>query len=233
MRTRLSLLFAAAVMAFTFQVAMAEEADDMDDMDEIAVEEDFGPMSRRMHPRWNDDGPDGMRGPRHMGKWDGRGPDMRHHGRGMHRGMMGGGMGMGMGRGMMGPRFMEMLDLDQAQKVKVVDIMTENFRAGLMARMELADAHKKLRDIYKAEKPDHDGIIAANQAIGAAQGKLEVLGHKMRDDVRAVLTPDQVKKLDDFDKRPPRRDRDDRKDGPRDGKRPPRPMPGHGPDARR
>jgi Spy/CpxP family protein refolding chaperone len=117
-----------------------------------------------------------------------------------------GGMGMG------GMRMMEWLDLTADQKQKVVDVLTENVRARLLSRMELADARKTLRELGKADAPDPAALIAAHQAVGAATGKLEVLNLTMKDNLKAVLTPDQQKKLDDFRQKFRRnwdRDRDD------------------------
>lgn len=235
MRKRLSLLFAAAMVAFSMQAAMAMDADDMDmddaDVEEVGMMDDDAPM---MHPRRMGrpgPGPDGFRGRHDRGpgehRWGGgpgHGP-MMHHGRDMK------GMGKAKGMGMFGPRFMERLDLDATQKAKIVDIMTNCFRDRLTAGIEMADAQKKLRDLRDSEKPDHEAIVAAHQALGAARGKMEVIGSKMRQDVRAILTPEQIKKLDDMDKRGPRMDRDKKWDGKRDkkwddrkdDKRPPRP----------
>lgn len=227
MNRKLSLLL-AAVMALSLQAAMAQDdAPDMDDDDDIAVEEyrDYGHYGWRRGDRWERDD---RRGPKHDRRG---GPKMRDNmGRGMHGGM---GMGPGMGRGMhmggmLGPRFMDMLQLDASQKGKIVDIMTENYRQRLLARMEMHDAMAKLRDLDAAAKPDHDAIVAANQAMGAARGKMDVLGRKLQDELRGVLTPEQLKKMDEWDNDRPGPGRRDF-DRPRDGKRPPRPAPGDKP----
>lgn len=236
MRKRLSLLFAAAMVAFSMQAAMAMEADDIDmddiDVEEVGMMDDDAPM---MHPRRMGrpgDDRDGFRGRYDRGPGDhrwgggpGHGPAMMHHGPGMK------GMDRGKGPGMFGMRFMDRLDLQDAQKTKIVDILTNSFRDRLMTGMEMQDAARKLRELRESESPDHDAIVAAYQAVGASRGKMEVIGRKMRQDVRAVLTPEQVQKLDEMDRRPPRPDRDrkwdgkkDKKwDGKRDDKRPPRP----------
>lgn len=224
------------MMAFTIQTAMAQDDDlDIDDaVDTAEMDDDFGTDMRRPHPRWRDDGP-GFHKRGHHDNWrggPGHRPDMRPD-----RDHRMGGKGMRHGMGMFGPRFMEMLQLDDGQKAKIVDVMTENFRQGLLAKMEMADARKKLWDMQESDSTDHDGLIAAHQAVGAAQGKMQVLHRKMRDDVRAVLTPEQLKKLDDFDKRPHRdwdgpkgKDKFKGKDKDKDGKRP---QPGFGPREKR
>lgn len=192
MRTKATLLLAAAIMALTFHASAQEMDDDWDEMDIVAVEEqvddapparffpDRGPGPRHMGP-----------GPRHMGPgprdWN-RGPAMRQAPRHPR--------GMGFRHGMIGPRAMRELDLTQEQKTKMVDILTENYRSRLLANMELADARKQLFDLYEAEGADHDAIIAANTAIGAAQGKIEVEQRKLRSEIQALLTPEQREKLE-------------------------------------
>lgn len=220
MSKRLSLLLAAAVMAFTFQAYAADDFDDDADDDDIVMQERgfYGPRGHR----WNDDGPRGRMGPgpRHHGDWDGPRPG-KFDGRGPRhmRGHMG---GMHMGKGLLGPRFAEMLQLTDAQKSKLVDLMTENYREGLLARMEMHDAAGKLRDLYDADAPSADAVVEANQEMGAAKGKLDALRLKMWNDVKSVLTPEQIQKLDDFEKSaPPRPDR-------RPGEKRP-PAPGKGP----
>lgn len=225
MRNKLTLLLAAAMMAFTFQTAMAEDIDLDDEIDDVeySINEPgmTGPRGRRFGPRDDDHSPGNhMRHGRHEGRGEwiggpGHGPGMRP---GMHPDMR---MGRDMGHGMMGPRMMEALDLTDAQKNQAVDVLTDNFRQRLLARMELADAHKKLRDLYDGESPDHDAIIAANTAVGTAKGKMDVLNRKLRDNMRGILTPDQIQKMDDMKKDRPRG-----WDKPGDGKRPMRGKPG-------
>lgn len=224
MSKKLSLLFAAAMLAFTFQTAMAQEEDDMDMDDDLVVEQMDDDIAGPGPHRWS----------RHQGeRWGGPGPAMRgpgpkhhpgrHWGPGMHMtpGMhMGPGMGMGMG-------MMKRLDLSADQERKMVDVMTENYRQRLLAGIEMKDAHKKLRDLYDSDAPDHDAIIAANQAVGAANGKMAVQAHKFQTELKSILTPEQQKKWDEYkDKR-----RDFRGErGDRDGKRrPPRGPAGPGP----
>lgn len=237
---KFSLLFAAAIMAFAMQTAWAED-EDIPPEEEIAeASEDAGSFVGRWRSRG--DRPDGP----HMGRWQGgrsHGPMMRHPGppcigpgcgpmmshgdkgrRFGHRG--------GMRDGMFGPRFMEELDLTDAQKGKLVDVLTENFRNRMLARIEMHDAIAKMRELDKSDNPDHDAIIAANAALGTARGKMDVLERKLKEQVRGVLTPEQVKKLDERtekrdqdrdewrkDRRERRKDRDGRPGpGPRDPK---------------
>lgn len=216
---KLSLFCAAAAMALAMQTAMAQDdAPDFDDEPDYPADYD-GDMGPGFH-RWGGPGPRG--GMRHHRDWDGPGrPVPRHMGPGPKH------MGGHFGKGILGPRFMDVIQLDDAQKTKIVDIMTENYREGLLARMEMHDAARTLRDSWDADAPNHDAIVQANQELGAARGKMDVLKMKMHDDIMAVLTPDQKAKVEEmWNNPPPRPDRDGKKwDGKRDGKRHPGPGP--------
>lgn len=168
--------------------------------------------------------PPGPRGPGMRGPGPMRGPGMMGC-----PGMMRGGPGMmDDGPGMMGrfgPGMWRELNLDAAQKDALVNVMTENFRTGLKLRMEMADARMKLRDLRKDDQASGEDIIAANTEIGALTGKQEALRLKAREDYRAILNADQLKKLDDLRDRHPGpgrfpggpKDRDGDRDGGRDG----------------
>lgn len=185
------------------------------------------------HPEWGKRGHrrggPGMhqRGPR--GDWGERGErGWRHRdgddfGSGWHRG------GPGLHHRMFGE-----LGITAEQKAKYIDMMTENFRAGLEAKMEMAEARGKLRDAQRSDTPDADAIVEANKAMGEAKGKLDALRATHHANLEAILTPEQKAKIDEWRSAPPpsRGDRDDIGPGP-DGERGPRPgfgpRPGRGP----
>lgn len=249
MHRKISLLFLAAMAAFTFQTAMAmDEEGDFDDIDEMVDVDDEidvdgddddgagigerywrherggrgGPGSAMRHP-----GPMMHRGPgMQRGPGMHRGPDMRH---GMHHGMMGKGRDMGF------PRYMDRIQLDAAQKTKVVDILTNAFRERLLAQMEARDAMLKLREHRKSDTSKSEEIIEANKALGAAKGKMDVLKRKTREELRAVLTTEQVTQLEKWENDRPRwgdrREDGKRKPGPERGPRLER-GPGAGPGPR-
>lgn len=218
----LSLVLAAALLAVSGQAILAGEGPERPDKQEIVREDsDFGRHGRRRGP-----GPWGEKHDR-FGPRYGHGPrdGMRHRpdfGPGFEHGCFGGPRGFGHG-------FMEELDLDADQKAKLVDVLTDNFRAGLEARMELQDAKKKLHDLRKDEAASGEDIIAANTRVGEAKGKLEAAGRKGREDIRSLLTPEQLKKFDE-NRRPFPHDGPDRPFGPRgrdrDDRRPPMPPKG-------
>ncbi len=131
-----------------------------------------------------------------------------------HRGMMGGrgwghngprGFGpFGDGAEMMGlpgishGRIMEQLDLTDAQKNQLVDLLTNNFRNRLQNRMEMQGLRNQLRELQKSPNPDSGTIISLNQNLGAARGKLEVMKNQLKTDLKNILTEEQQKKLDDM-----------------------------------
>ena len=223
---KLSLLFAAALMACVFQTAYAEESPDVDESPAFAQQDEFCPGGRC--------GP-GRRGMMWRGG-RGHGPAMPF----MHQGFRGDGpgrgqrMGMdgGMHFGMLSPRFMEELDLTADQKTKIIDTATENFRERLELRWEMAEARNTLNDLNEADTPDYDAIVAANEALGSVKGKLDVARRKIQEQFTAILTPEQREKIDELQSGW-RQNREDRK-GPRDrgdrpGKNDPRFQRGPGP----
>lgn len=211
------------------------EADDADD-DPAAFDRrrGHGPDSRhwgRRGPGWRQ-GPPPPRGygmhhgygmPRGYG-WD-KGPGFggpRHGGYGHRR------PGLGRAARMFGPREFDALKLTADQKKQVADILTESYRARLEATMELMEARQKLREVSRKDPYDADAVIAANTAVGSARGKLDVIDRQFRDKLKALLTADQQKALDDL-RTPPGRRPGDRKPGDRGDRRPPRGPDGPGP----
>lgn len=246
MRTRIfTALALAALLAGSAQFAAAgDTAPDAED--EIAVQ-DFRYGHRRHDGRgWRGRHGDWGRGPGHRFGGPGGGfadrpdfdddfdgPGWRHRGRrgpGMHGMGHGWGMSMGMGFGRWSG-----IELDQAQKAKLVDVMTANFRARMEAGMALQDARDTLDELRDDKDASAEAIIAANAALGEAKGKLEALRRKAHDDFRGILTEEQVKKLDE--KREEMREfrekrREERRDRPGDFRRPPLPG-GKGPEGGR
>ncbi len=229
MRKALSLFLAAFLMTGAASYVRAEDdteiTDDAEYMividDDIDADDDSPSYGR---PHWGGPGRGMM--PRHM----------MHDGPGFHRGM-GPGMGKGFGphdgphdgpgigprgpRGMDGMgmhRFMD-LDLTDAQKTQLVDILTDNYKQSLEARFALIDAKKALGDVYDQDNPDQAAIVSAHEALGAATGRMAALKRGNYDRIKSILTPEQVEKLDsprkgDRRDRPDRLDRPGRKDRP-------------------
>lgn len=225
---KFSLLFAAALMACVLQTAYAGE-DQGDNDDSAAVTNQrgfrngmrgFGPGMGRGGPGH---GPAMYCSPGSPQMMHGRGPGMMRHDSGF---------GGGMEFGMIGPRMLEELEITADQRSKIIDVATESFRERLELRWEMAEAKKKLNDLKDAEGNDYDAIVAASEALGSVQGKLDVARRKVKDQFAAILTPEQHEKIEKFkedrqngrDERRANRDRDDRP-----GKRSPGMMRGPGP----
>lgn len=132
-------------------------------------------------------GPRGDRGERGMRHWGGdeSGPGWHRGGPGMHHRMFG------------------ELGITADQKAKYVDLMTENFKAGLEAKMEMAEAGRTLRDLRRSDTPDADAIVEANKAMGEARGKLDALRVKHHAALEGILTPEQKAKVDEWRSAPP------------------------------
>ncbi len=211
-----------ASFALTMQFAHAGDQpppppeDDVDVMDELD-DDDFGPA--RWFGRGERRGPGRHFGPARHDMRD-RGPDQRGPRRHGERRDFGPGMA----------RMWDRLDLTDAQKQQFVDVMTSQFRAGLEAKMELAEAENAARELRRQDDVTPEQIVAANTAVGTAKGKLEVVRRNAKQELRNILTPEQVEKLEARRTPPPPRDgkgpgpRGPR--GPEKGPRPPKPPKG-------
>lgn len=179
---KFSMILAAAAMVFAVQAAWAADDADDDAADTRIEQSDDGTFVGRWRSR---------RGPGAMTRF-GHGPQMMPH-RGMHPGAV----GMG-GIGGMNVNTMLKLGLTDDQIKQAVDLMTENYRERLTATVERVRAYEKLADLHESGGSDHDAIIAANQAVGLAQGKLEVLANKLQSGLKNILTPEQQTKMDEL-----------------------------------
>ncbi len=56
----------------------------------------------------------------------------------------------------------------------------------------------RLEELTASATPDYDAIVAANEALGAARGKLDVANRKVHDRFAAVLTPEQREKIEQY-----------------------------------
>ncbi|MDM8526243.1 Spy/CpxP family protein refolding chaperone [Desulfococcaceae bacterium HSG8] len=104
-----------------------------------------------------------------------------------------GGFG-GFGHGGMGKGFRALmgLDLSDAQKTQVANIITK-YRDNIRTSVNnLLDAKKHLNDVMLAEEFNEAAVREAFQQIAAAGEELAVLKAKIAVEVRPVLTPDQI-----------------------------------------
>jgi Spy/CpxP family protein refolding chaperone len=110
---------------------------------------------------------------------------------------MGHGMGAGMGPGMRMAHMFAMLDLSDAQREKLKDLHERQARRDIQGRADMQIGRLDMRKLLTADKPD-----AA--AINAQVDRLAKMGAEMKKahigtflEARALLTPEQQKKLRD------------------------------------
>jgi Spy/CpxP family protein refolding chaperone len=154
-----------------------EAAFDTPDQAPPALGDEPGPPDGSGPMAFDDQG--GGDGPRHGGP--------HAHGRGP------GGRGMAMRRGF-GMRFAA-LDLTDQQREKLRDIRDAAARKSVQRRADIQLAHMDLRKLMRAESPTASSVNAQIDKIS----RLQADGMKARFDTfmqaRAVLTPEQLKKL--------------------------------------
>ena len=136
----------------------------------------------------------------------------RGRGRGMGRGMGGGMDGdMGPGPGMFA-HMTQALDLTDAQREKLADIHERQSRRDIQSRADLEIARLDLRKAMAAEKPEAGAIDAQIDRVAKLRSDMAKAHVASLLEARALLTPEQQKKM-----------RDQHQQGPGAG------MPGRGP----
>ena len=131
----------------------------------------------------------------------GQDPAVQGGGRGqgmMGRGMMGpGGPGMRGGPGGPGGMFglpLRALELTDAQREQVKAIMESHRDAQKAAGDKMMEARKALHDAIAADAFDEAAIRAAAGAVAALDADAAVQQARIRAEIFAILTPEQVKK---------------------------------------
>lgn len=191
MRTKA--LIAVLTLALLSGLTYAGEPGGPRRSDRSRDERDIGPRSPR-------DGRDF--GPRHRGWHRGPGP-FGHRGPGFGPGPM---------HGFPMP-LLERINLTEAQQKQYVDIMTDNYRAGLELRLAMHATMGTMRDQMKNGSPSEDAIISINREMGELRGKMQALAFGLKDKLNAILTPEQKQIADDFRPARPPRDFDGRRPG--------------------
>jgi Spy/CpxP family protein refolding chaperone len=98
--------------------------------------------------------------------------------------------------GIMGA-IMQKLDLTDAQREKIETIMDDNHAKASAARRAVEKTRRALEEAT-ASDANEPAIRKAAAALGTALGDEAVLKVKTMKDIKAVLTPDQIKKLDEI-----------------------------------
>jgi Spy/CpxP family protein refolding chaperone len=92
---------------------------------------------------------------------------------------------------------MHKLDLTDEQREKIETIMDENHAKTRAAQRAVEKARKALEEAVSGGA-DEQAIRKAATTLGTAIGDEAVLKAKTMKDIKAVLTPDQIKKLDEL-----------------------------------
>ncbi|OQY59423.1 MAG: hypothetical protein B6245_06775 [Desulfobacteraceae bacterium 4572_88] len=118
-------------------------------------------------------------------------------GGGQH-GKGGGGMGhggfhgKGFGGGFMGFRMLMSLDLTDAQKTSVANVIAK-YRDEMTANKEkLMEAREKLTDAILAEEFSETAVRQAAQELAPLKEEMAVLKAKVASEIRPILAPEQI-----------------------------------------
>jgi Spy/CpxP family protein refolding chaperone len=90
------------------------------------------------------------------------------------------------------------LDLTTEQRHQVRDILVDHRAEIATAVKPVVEKRRALREATLAANVDETAIRTAANDLGKAIGDAAVIGAKVKAEVRAVLTPEQQKKLDEF-----------------------------------
>jgi Spy/CpxP family protein refolding chaperone len=99
------------------------------------------------------------------------------------------------GHGHPGQRLAKALDLSREQTEQVKAIFRKHRDENAPLRKEMASERRKLRDLTRADKTDEAAIREQARKIAATSGELAVRRAKVAQEVRAVLTPEQIVKF--------------------------------------
>jgi predicted nucleic acid-binding Zn-ribbon protein len=89
------------------------------------------------------------------------------------------------------------LALDAGQKGKIVDLLTADYKSRLDIRLEIQELYEKLGELRDDPEAASDAIVSANAALGEARGRLEAAARRTAREVRAILTPEQRRTLEE------------------------------------
>ena len=99
------------------------------------------------------------------------------------------------GHGPQGDRLAKALDLSKEQTEQVKAIFRKHRDEIAPLRKEMASERRELRNLTQADKTDEAAIREQARKIAATGGDLAVRRAKMAQEVRAVLTPEQIRKF--------------------------------------
>ena len=99
------------------------------------------------------------------------------------------------GHGHPGHRLAKALGLSDEQKVQVKAIFRKHRDETAALRKEMISGRRELRKLVQSDKPDEAAIREQVTKVAATGGNLAVDRAKMFQEVRAVLTPEQIGKF--------------------------------------
>jgi protein CpxP len=99
------------------------------------------------------------------------------------------------GHGQQGDRLAKALDLSKEQTEQVKAIFRKHRDEIAPFRKEMVSERRELRDLIQSEKPDEAVLREQAKKIAATGGDLAVRRAKMAQEVRAILTPEQIQKF--------------------------------------
>ena len=92
------------------------------------------------------------------------------------------------------------LNVTPEQKQKIQAIIKSHKAEIAAVAQPLVDKRRALREAVSAKTPDEKAIRAASDDLGKAIGGAAVLASKVKAEVRAVMTPEQMRKIEEFRK---------------------------------
>ncbi len=96
------------------------------------------------------------------------------------------------------PRVRQYLGLTDEQVARLHKIGIDQEKASVQARADLELRHIELRELLRADNPDHDAIMQKLDEVNALRGKMQKQQVETLLTARSVLTPEQVKKIKTF-----------------------------------
>jgi Spy/CpxP family protein refolding chaperone len=115
-----------------------------------------------------------------------------------HRGMHRFGGGAGLLRLAENPRVRQYLALTDDQVARLHTIGVDAEKASVQTRADMELRHIELRELLRADNPDHDAIMQKLDEINTLRGKMEKSRVETLFAARGVLTPEQIKKVKTF-----------------------------------
>lgn len=99
------------------------------------------------------------------------------------------------GHGHRGHRLAKALGLSEEQTEQVKAIFRKHRDETVPLRKEMTSDRRELRNLIQSDKPDEAAIREQVKKIAATGGDLAIRRAKMAQEVRAVLTPEQIVKF--------------------------------------